>query len=113
MTTIIQDKEFAEQKLRSAIRLTDGLLAGDWPYEDSKEALKRIRKSFHNVLDDIIKLDEGANAEVIKAHCNDARYSISQYMGFIGFITYVTLSKYITHFGNWGKSYSERIYELS
>jgi hypothetical protein len=86
MTTIMQDREYAEQKLRSAIRLTDGLLAGDWPYRDSEVALKRIRKLLHDKLDDLIKLDEGANTEVIKSHCKEARSSISQYMGFIGFI---------------------------
>lgn len=82
----MQDREFADQKLRSAIQLADSLLAGDWPHRDSEDALKRIRKLLQGKLDDLIKLDDGANIEVIKSHCKEARSSISQYMGFLGFI---------------------------
>jgi hypothetical protein len=85
-TTITLDRGFAQQKLRSAIRLADSLLAGDWPYDDSKKALERIRNWFQDIFDQLSSLHEGADKRIIESHCKDARSRISQYMPFIGFI---------------------------
>jgi len=81
----MHDKALAEQKLQSALNLTENLIAGEWPYKDSSEALEAIANEFRRRLDRIRGLGD-ASPEIINHWCADARDLVARYHTFIGVI---------------------------
>lgn len=84
--TAMLDKQFAEQKLRSAIALIDSLLSGDWPYSDSQAALRQVNRALQEEYNELRALDSFSDQEVVNSHCRQARSLLSDFAGFIGFI---------------------------
>jgi len=86
MTIALWDRTFALQRLSAAIGVTNILLNGDWPYQDSKEALLRIVRAFEKKKSDIESLDQDVGDDILRPHCVDARDLLSRMAGLIGFI---------------------------
>lgn len=82
----MQDKAFAEQKLRYAILVADQLLEGDWPHRETADALRIVRQQFAEQLAVVLSLDEGSSKSLVKAHCQNARHTIHRFIGFMGFM---------------------------
>lgn len=86
MTTATLDKDFAAQRLISALKVIDGLLAGDWPYSDPKDALVKIRAEFSSQLEAILGLTKATSDGIVAAHCLEARSRLHRYSPYLGFI---------------------------
>jgi hypothetical protein len=86
MSIIALDKDFAKQKLRSAIKMLEFLIAGDWPYDDAKHAIELIRDELQDEQKKLEDLDDDANPEIVAAHCKQARYVIQSNKGYVGFV---------------------------
>ena len=76
MSIVILDKNFAKQKLSSATKMLASLIAGDWPYDDAKDAIKLIKGELEVELRRLSELDDETNPEIVAAHCRQARHVI-------------------------------------
>lgn len=86
MTTATLDRELSRQRLEFARNLAASQLDTDWPYDDARDALKTIKNTLGALIDEIDALDEDAAESLVKQYGLEALSTVSELMGFIGFI---------------------------
>ncbi|QFI68364.1 hypothetical protein [Sinorhizobium alkalisoli] len=86
MTTVSLAKEFSVQRLQAAVQLVTGLLDTDWAYPDSAGALRLIQVALQEQLNEILDLDDDTDEKIIRRYGIEAQATVSDLMGFIGFI---------------------------
>jgi hypothetical protein len=86
MKTISWDKEFAFQKLNSAISTIEAIIDGEWPYDDPRDAILIVLDDIKQVLTSLNELDIDASEEIIRRKCRVAHDTIADTIAFLGFV---------------------------
>jgi hypothetical protein len=80
------ERDFCDQKLSLVIGAIERLLAGDYPHNDSKDALKQILIVYENDRMLLRKIDTAAQLDTVLEFCRRINIRIVRLKTFLGLL---------------------------